>query len=297
MTNRPLVSIVIPTYNHAHYLGLALRSVMDQTYTHWEVIIIDNHSSDNTESIVLSLANPKIKLLKIHNNGVIGASRNMGLKEAKGEWIAFLDSDDSWYPSKLETVVQKIRLDDGIDVFSTDEIQVNENTGNKKIIRYGPYDSNFYQALLTEGNRVSPSATLVRHKFMIENNISFRENINFVTVEDYDFWMLLAKSGAIFKFIASVQGEAIVHQNNASGKMSKHKINLVNLLKDHVFNIQEFEENKEKLWSFINTRLLISEVKNELINKNYIISVKYLISSFFSSPITFLKIIFNKLVR
>ena len=79
--------------------------------------------------------------------------------------------------------------------------------------------------------------------------------------------------------------------------MSKHKINLVNLLKDHVFNIQEFEENKEKLWSFINTRLLISEVKNELINKNYIISVKYLISSFFSSPITFLKIIFNKLVR
>lgn len=297
MTNTPLVSIVIPTYNHAHYLGLALQSVMDQTYIHWEAIVIDNHSSDNTESIVLRLANPKIKLLKIHNNGVIGASRNMGLKEAKGQWIAFLDSDDSWYPSKLETVVQKIRLDDGIDVFSTDEIQVNENTGSKKIIRYGPYGLNFYQTLLTEGNRVSPSATLVRHKFLIENNISFREDINFVTVEDYDFWMLLAKSGAIFKFIASVQGEAIVHQNNASGKMSKHKINLVNLLKDHVFNIQEFDENKEKLWSFINARLLISEFKNELINKNYVISVKYLISSFFSSPITFLKIIFNKLGR
>ena len=297
MTNTPLISIVIPTYNHAHYLRLALKSVIDQTYTNWEAIVIDNHSSDNTENIVLSLANPKIKLLKIHNDGVIGASRNMGLNEAKGDWIAFLDSDDSWYPSKLETVVQKIRLDDGIDVFSTDEIQVNEITGSKKIIRYGPSGSNFYQVLLTEGNRVSPSATLVRHKFMIENNISFRENINFVTVEDYDFWMFLAKAGATFKFIASVQGEAMVHQNNASGQMSKHKENLVNVLNDHVFNIQEFEKNKDKLWSCINARLLISDFKAELINKNYIISLKYLKSAFFSSPTTSIKLIFNKLFK
>ena len=295
MTNAPLISIVIPTYNHAHYLALALKSVIDQTYIHWEAIVIDNHSADNTESIVLSFDNPKIKLLKIHNNGVIGASRNMGLNEVKGDWIAFLDSDDFWYPSKLETVVKNIRQDDEIDVFSTDEMQVNEMTGGKKIIRYGPYCPNFYQVLLTEGNRVSPSATLVRRKFMIENNILFREDINFVTVEDYDFWMFLAKAGATFKFIASVQGEAIVHQNNASGQMSKHKINLVNVLKDHVFNVQEFEENKVKLWNLINTRLLISEFKEELVNKNHIVALRYLISSFFSSPITFIKIIFKKL--
>jgi glycosyltransferase involved in cell wall biosynthesis len=225
MTNAPLISIVIPTYNHAHYLAFALKSVIDQTYIHWEAIVIDNHSADNTESIVLSFDNPKIKLLKIHNNGVIGASRNMGLNEAKGDWIAFLDSDDFWYPSKLETVVKNIRQDDEIDVFSTDEMQVNEMTGTKKILRYGHYTSNFYQVLLVEGNRVSPSATLVRHKFMIENKISFREDVNFVTVEDYDFWMFLAKAGATFKFIASVQGEAIVHQNNASGLLSKHTIN------------------------------------------------------------------------
>ena len=297
MTNTPLISIVIPTYNHAHYLGLALQSVIDQTYTNWEIIVIDNHSTDITESTVLSLANPKIKLLKIHNDGVIGASRNLGLKEAKGDWIAFLDSDDSWYPGKLDSVVQKIRLEDGIDVFSTDEMQVNEMTGGKKIIRYGPYCPNFYQVLLTEGNRVSPSATLVRRKFMIENNILFREDINFVTVEDYDFWMFLAKAGAIFKFIASVQGEAVVHQNNASGQMSKHKINLVNVLKDHVFNVQEFEENKVKLWNIINTRLLISEFNEELVNKNHIVALRYLISSFFSSPITFIKIIFKKVIQ
>ncbi len=297
MTNSPLISIVIPTYNHAHYLGLALQSVVDQTYTNWEVIVIDNHSADNTESIVLSFDNPKIKLLKIHNNGVIGASRNMGLNEAEGDWIAFLDSDDSWYPRKLETVVKNIWQDDEIDVFSTDEMHVNEMTGAKKILRYGPYASNFYQVLLTEGNRVSPSATLVRHQFMIENNIFFREDVNFSTVEDYDFWMFLAKAGATFKFIASVQGVATVHQNNASGQRSKHKINLVNVLKDHVFNVQEFEENKEKLWTLINTRLLISEFKEELVNKNYIACFKYLFLSILSSPIVFKKILFSKLFK
>ncbi|WP_443640350.1 glycosyltransferase family 2 protein [Candidatus Njordibacter sp. Uisw_039] len=296
MTNAPLISIVIPTYNHAHYLALALNSVIDQTYIHWEAIVIDNHSADNTESIVLSFDNPKIKLLKIHNNGVIGASRNLGLNEAKGDWIAFLDSDDSWYPSKLETVVKNIRQDDEIDVFSTDEMQVNEMTGAKQILRYGPYASNFYQVLLTEGNRVSPSATLVRHKFMIENKISFRENINFVTVEDYDFWMLLAKAGAQFKFIAEVQGEAMVHPHNASGQTSKHKNNLSNVLKDHVFNIQSFEPNKEKLWKDIKVRLLILEFKERVINKKYFKSLKYLSLAFFSSPKFFIKISVNKIL-
>ena len=294
MTNTPLISIVIPTYNHAHYLAIALKSIIDQTYIHWEAIVVDNHSADNTESIVLGLDDPKIKLLKIHNNGVIGASRNLGLKEAKGDWIAFLDSDDSWYPGKLETVVKNIRQDEEIDVFSTNEIQVNEMTGAKKILRYGPYTSNFYQVLLIKGNRVSPSATLVKHKCIIENKISFRENIDFVTVEDYDFWMFLAKAGAKFKFISEVQGEAMVHQNNASGGTDKHKQNLVNVLKDHVFNIQDFDLNKERVWNAINSRLLLSSFKKEFINKNYFSSLKFLCSSFFSSPKFFIKFLINK---
>jgi len=297
MTSTPLISIIVPTFNHAHFLHIALRSVVDQTYTNWEAIVIDNHSSDNTDNTVLGLDNHKIKLLKIHNNGVIGASRNLGMNEARGDWIAFLDSDDSWYPTRLETLVKYINEDDETDVFSTDEMLINQTTGSKKILRYGPYTPNFYQSLLVEGNRVSPSATLVRDEFMTEHKISFRENINFVTVEDYDFWMFLAKAGAKFKFIASVQGEAIVHQNNASGQISKHKKNLVKVLKDHVFNIQDFENNKDKLWNEIRTRLLISEFKEKLLNKDYFNSFKTVILSFFISPKTFFKIIFIKILK
>lgn len=101
----PLVSVVLPTYNRAHFLGRAMQSLMDQTYQNWEAIVIDNHSSDNTNEIVEGFTDPRIKFLKIHNNGVISASRNMGITAARGELIAFLDSDDWWEADKLEKQV------------------------------------------------------------------------------------------------------------------------------------------------------------------------------------------------
>ena len=98
----PLVSIIIPTYNRANDLKRALQSVFDQTFTDWEILVVDNHSIDETDSLIKSFNDPKIKLLKIHNEGVIAKSRNLGFKHALGEYIAFLDSDDWWKPKKLE---------------------------------------------------------------------------------------------------------------------------------------------------------------------------------------------------
>jgi glycosyltransferase involved in cell wall biosynthesis len=96
------VSIIIPTYNHASYLGRALRSVINQTYTNWEAIVIDNHSTDNTDQVMSNFKDPRIKYLKINNDGVIAKSRNKGIEIAKGKWVAFLDSDDWWTSDKLK---------------------------------------------------------------------------------------------------------------------------------------------------------------------------------------------------
>ena len=82
-TAAPLVSVVIPTFNHASYLARALQSVLDQTYTNWEAIVIDNHSTDKTDEVMASFADPRIIYLKIHNNGVIAESRNVGIRAAK----------------------------------------------------------------------------------------------------------------------------------------------------------------------------------------------------------------------
>jgi len=80
-----MVSVIIPSYNHAHFLKQSLKSVIDQTYSNWEAILVDNHSEDNTDSIINSFANARIKILKIYNNGVIAVSRNLGIKHACGE--------------------------------------------------------------------------------------------------------------------------------------------------------------------------------------------------------------------
>lgn len=89
-----LVSIVIPTYNRAQDLERALKSLLAQTFCDWEALIVDNYSKDNTDELIKSFNDPRMKLFKIHNQGVIAASRNVGIKNAKGGYVAFLDSDD-----------------------------------------------------------------------------------------------------------------------------------------------------------------------------------------------------------
>ena len=88
----PLVSIIIPTYNNAEFLGKALKSVIDQTYGSWEAIVIDNNSTDQTDEVINKFQDIRIKYYKISNYGIIAKSRNLGINLAKGEWIAFLDS-------------------------------------------------------------------------------------------------------------------------------------------------------------------------------------------------------------
>ncbi len=279
----PLVSVVIPTYNHAHFLGRALQSVVGQTYSNWEVIVIDNHSQDNTDEVVRSFEDPRVTLLKISNNGVIAASRNAGIRAAKGEWIAFLDSDDFWYPEKLETVVMSICEDPGVNVFSTDEFMVDEASGNKRLLKFGPYCTDFYKRLLEVGNCLSPSATLVNLNFLVVNGIYFRENTDFVTAEDYDFWLLLAKAGAKFKFIRSVQGEYSIHATNSSAKLALHSQNGINVLMDHVFKLQTFQPDKECLWRKINARLLVAKGTGLIGKKKFVSGIPALVSGFRSS--------------
>lgn len=264
-----LVSVVIPTYNHAHFLGRALQSVVDQTYPNWEAIIIDNHSPDNTDQVIQSFNDPRITTLKIHNNGIIAASRNMGINVARGEWIAFLDSDDLWYPKKLEIAVNALHEDPTIDVCSTDELLVNELNGNRRVLEYGPCSSDLYKDLLVTGNRFSPSSVLVRREFLNRTKIRFRENEDFVTVEDYDLWMLLARAGAKFKCVRSVQGEYYIHATNNSGQIEKHQKSTVNVLRDHVYRQQLFQADKDRLWREINARLLVSKSKDLFVERKF----------------------------
>lgn len=98
------VSIITPCYNSAKYIGEMIKSIINQTYTNWELLITDDCSSDNSRDIINAYAekDPRIKLFKLDKNSGAGVARNNSIKAAKGRYIAFCDSDDRWHPKKLE---------------------------------------------------------------------------------------------------------------------------------------------------------------------------------------------------
>lgn len=98
----PTVSVIIPTYNRAHLLGRSILSVLNQTYQDFEIIVVDDASTDNTEELISSLVNEKIRYIRHEKNKGAGAARNTGIKAARGSYIAFQDSDDEWLLEKLE---------------------------------------------------------------------------------------------------------------------------------------------------------------------------------------------------
>lgn len=127
MKNENMVSVIIPTYNRAHCITDAVESVLNQTYKNYEIIVVDDGSTDGTQNL-LNLYLSKIKYIYQKNSGVSSA-RNKGIREAKGEYIAFLDSDDYWEPYKLELQVNCIEYLKDIDLIYTN-FSIFDDNGN-----------------------------------------------------------------------------------------------------------------------------------------------------------------------
>lgn len=142
-----LVSIIMPSYNTGKFIAESIRSVQAQTYENWELIIVDDCSTDDTEAVVADFLDDRIIFLKNDINSGAAVSRNRALSEAKGRWIAFLDSDDLWLPEKLEKQIAFMK--DNEYAFSyTNYVEINEDseptgvkvTGPKHITKRGMYN-------------------------------------------------------------------------------------------------------------------------------------------------------------
>lgn len=110
-----LVSVIIPTYNRAEQVGKAVQSVLNQTWRHCEVIVVDDGSTDDT-CHALEVYGDRIRYVKTDNRGV-AAARNRGIRESRGSWIAFLDSDDLWHPAKIERQMLALRVHEAVVCF------------------------------------------------------------------------------------------------------------------------------------------------------------------------------------
>lgn len=228
MTTNDLISIVIPTYNQAEFLKKCLKSVVNQTYSNWEAIVVNNHSEDNTVEVVNGFNDDRIRLISYKNNGIIAASRNVGIRDAKGHYVAFLDSDDLWYPNKLARCHEVLKSSGGVELVCHDEI-VRSDTG--EVIahnHYGPASERMFDKLLFRGNCLSTSATIVERSVLIDVG-GFREDRSYVTAEDYDLWIRLS-GRCKFAFIHENLGEYILHANNLSKNLDININNTVNVV-------------------------------------------------------------------
>lgn len=199
------VSIVIPSYNRGHSIGRTLESIQKQTYKNWEAIVIDNHSQDNTDQVLDGFKDSRISLLKIHNNGVIAASRNAGIRVAEGKWIAFLDSDDWWMPEKLK--VSMTYLNRGADLVYHDLYSVKKNKQRIHIrkARTRRLKTPVYVDLLVNGNALNNSSVVVR-KQLLTSIDGLSEEPDLIAAEDYDAWLRIAKISEKFYKINETLG-------------------------------------------------------------------------------------------
>ncbi len=132
-----LVSIIMPSWNTGRFIAGSIQSVIDQTYNDWELIIVDDCSDDNTDEVVSSFTDPRIRYYHNERNSGAALTRNRALREARGEWIAFLDSDDLWASDKLER--QLAFMVENNYVFSYhDYTKINENSEPLNIRVTGP---------------------------------------------------------------------------------------------------------------------------------------------------------------
>ena len=291
-------SVIIPTYNQGNLLKKAISSVLSQTFQDYEIIVVDDLSKDQTQKIVQEFNNDKIIYKKMNNNKNIGKSRNEGIRLSKGQWIAFLDSDDLWYQKRLKIVSDFLTNNSTYDALCTDDLIVDKIRNRKKIWKYGPYTKNFYETLLKDGNCITTSATVVKKDFLLNHKIQFNEENEFFTAEDYEFFMRVALANAKFKFLHQVLGEHLFYKNSSSANYELHKQAIMSVAKYHVFNIQKFTQNKEKLWTKIKINFHFKDAVYLLTNeKKYIQSFMLIFKIFLLSPIQTPFLIFKKLKK
>jgi teichuronic acid biosynthesis glycosyltransferase TuaG len=228
----PRVSVVIPTHQAAGIIAGTIRCVLEQTYQDFEVVVVDNGSTDGTEQVVAALGDPRIRYRWQEDSGLPANSRNVGVGMARGELVAFLDADDVWYPEKLARVVAAFDADPALTLVCHD-VNVTQDGRVLKVRGYSPDTSRMHEQLLYVGNFVTTSATTVRRQAVMDAG-GFDEREDYVTVEDYDLWLKIADRRGRFLFLREVLGEYVQYAGSLSKKLERHYDNLLRVVDAHL---------------------------------------------------------------
>lgn len=250
-----LVSIIMPSYNTAKYIAKSIESVTAQTYTNWELIIVDDCSMDETDYIVSDfLKDSRIRYLKNKENSGAAISRNRALREAKGRWIAFLDSDDIWVKDKLEKQICFMETNNYSFTYTDYRIQLNGkwmpyiNTAPDFVDKRRLYNYCYFSTITVMYDR--NVVGLIQIADLKKNN-------------DYAMWFHAVEKTTCYR-LPECLSYYIKHENSVSSG------NKLNLIKHHYLLFRK-ELNKSRFYSFLLTlNNLIYGVMKKIKYKQYI---------------------------
>ena len=209
----PTISVIVPTFNRAALLRETVESILAQTFQDFELIIVDNMSTDGTEGYVSHIADNRIHYLRNNNNGVIAVNRNLGIKAARGEYVALCDDDDLWLPIKLEKQLAVMQADPEIILCYSNALLLLGNEPLKGLLVKRRHTGQHFKRLL-RGNLIPNSSVLVR-KSVIDDLGGFDEDPLLKGAEDYETWLRAAFRGR-FCYLDEGLIQYRIHPENVS---------------------------------------------------------------------------------
>ena len=265
----PKVSIIVPVYNAEKYIGNTIKSVLEQSYTNWELILIDDGSTDHTRKIIDKyLHDERITYFYQENNGQ-GSARNQGLRKSNGAYIAFLDADDLWDAHKLRSQIQLLQRKNISLVFSKIRcIDHRENyLGNDLGSGAGIYRGFQAMFLLAAGSISIPNSSVVATKESIFRAGCFDEKDEIRNMEDYDLWFRMLLSGSVFLGVEEVTGSYRKHRDQSTYSDRGQHLKMIHYLKNMC---KDYPERKvyfrfliiHRLLSYYNQQDKTEEAKN-----------------------------------
>ena len=261
-----LFSIIIPTYNRADFIHKTINSAIAQTYTDFEIIVVDDGSTDNTQEIVEKIKDKRIHYYK-KENAERGAARNYGIKKANGNYITFLDSDDLLYPNYLEEAHNFIELQSDISFFFQSYDTITPH--GVVISNSNKYRKNIHEELITKGNFIACQGVFIKRDIMLSN--LFHENRTLAGSEDYELWLRLWRQGKKFNR-KLLMIKLLFEDNIVSEKLTPYKRII-----------------SSNAYSYISLHLAMTNYKKDSFN--------YLIKSIKASPAFILKKRFFAIVK
>ena len=252
-------SIIMPAYNAEKYIGQAIESVLAQTYPGWELIIVNDGSTDRTADIATQYTDVRIKVFHQANSGE-SAARNAALKQIKGEYVAFLDADDLFLPSHLEASVGFLQAHPHYDGVYTDGYYINEKGEKLKLLssrRRGPFTGDIFEEMVRASDVFgAPVCVVLRHNRITQYGLSFDPDI--VIGPDWDFLTRYSEV-AQFGYIDLPTCFYRVHQTNISVRTNAQKRALyLARCREKAIKMARFNTCSEKTRAFVFYDLLIN---------------------------------------